>query len=78
MGFKDIDLGYKGRESVKKDIVTNIMLDVLFGSSSVFYNKLYDEGIIDASFGSYYTGKETYGHSLVFGQSSNPKKFMIE
>ncbi len=55
------------------------MLDVLFGSSSVFYNKLYDEGIIDASFGSYYTGKETYGHSLVFGQSSNPKKkFMIE
>ena len=74
MGFKDIDLGYKGRESVKKDIVTNIMLDVLFGSSSVFYNKLYDEGIIDASFGSYYTGKETYGHSLVFGQSSNPEK----
>jgi predicted Zn-dependent peptidase len=45
---------------------------MLFGQSSVFYNELYDEGLIDTNFGSYYTGKKTFGHSLVAGQSIDP------
>ena len=31
---------------------------MLFGSSSVFYNDMYEEGLIDSSFGAYYTGKK--------------------
>jgi len=74
MGFKDYDCGLTGREEVKKDFVTNIILDMLFGSSSEFYNKLYDEGLIDSSFGAYFTGKKSYGHSLVVGESKDPKE----
>ena len=74
MGFKDNQCGLTGKDQIKKDLTTNIILDILFGSSSVFYNKLYDEGIIDSSFGSYYTGKETYGHSLIVGESNHPKE----
>ncbi|MEW8973293.1 MAG: pitrilysin family protein [Tissierellaceae bacterium] len=74
IGFKDSDLGYRGKESVKKDMVTNIILDILFGSSSEFYNELYEEGLIDTSFGAYYTGKETYGHSLIVGQANEPEE----
>lgn len=73
MGFKDKQLGLRGEEQVKKDLVTNIILDMLFSSSSPFYNDLYDEGLIDSSFGSYYTGKESYGHSLIVGQAKKPK-----
>ncbi len=74
MGFKDMDTGYKGKDMVKKDIVTNIILDMLFSESTEYYNDLYEEGIIDNSFGAYYTCKETYGHSLIVGQSNDPEK----
>lgn len=73
IGFKDQDLNQVGAEKVKKDMVTNILLDILFGPSSTFYNNLYGEGLIDNSFGSYFTGKDTYGHSLIVGQSSEPE-----
>lgn len=73
IGFKDNHVGLTGEEQVKKDIVTNLILDMLFSSSSPFYNELYDEGLIDSSFGAYYTGKKSYGHSLIVGQSKNPK-----
>lgn len=74
MGFKDNDLNLVGKENIKKDIVTNIILDILFGPSSKFYNELYVEGLVDSSFGSYFTGKKTFGHSLIAGQSINPEE----
>ena len=73
IGFKDNDLGHIGEEAVKKDIITNMILDLLFTPSADFYNKLYNEGIIDQTFGAYYTGKKTYAHSLVVGQSNQPE-----
>jgi len=74
IGFKDLDTGFKGEKLIKKDLVTNIILDALFGSSSTFYNDLYEEGLINSSFGGFYTGKESYGHSLIVGESKEPKK----
>lgn len=73
MGFKDYQNGLTGEEALKKDLVTNMILDMLFTPSSIFYNDLYNEGLIDSSFGGYYTGKMTYGHSLVVGQSDSPE-----
>ncbi|MFA5575998.1 MAG: pitrilysin family protein [Tissierellaceae bacterium] len=74
IGFKDSDIGYSGEKSVKKDLVTDLVLDILFGTSSKFYNDLYEEGLIDSSFGAIYTGDKTYGHSLIVGESKEAKK----
>ncbi len=73
IGFKDTDLGHAGKEVVKKDIITNMILDLLFTPSAKFYSDLYNEGLIDQSFGAYYSGKKSYGHSLVVGQSNKPE-----
>lgn len=73
IGFKDKKLGLSGREAVKKDIITNMILDLMFTPSAEFYSDMYNEGLIDSSFGAYFTGKKTYGHSLIVGQSKNPK-----
>lgn len=73
LGFKDNNLNLMGEEAIKKDIVTNMILDMLFTPSSEFYNDLYNDGLIDNSFGAYFTGKKTYGHSLVVGQSNKPE-----
>jgi len=74
IGFKDIDCKLENKERIKKDFITNFILDMLFGSSSVFYNTLYEEGLVDNSFGAYYTGKKSYGHSLITGESKAPKE----
>lgn len=74
MGFKDQQCGLKGEEQIKKELITNLILEILFASSSTFYNKLYDEGIIDDSFGAYYIGGESYGHSLIVGEADKPKE----
>jgi predicted Zn-dependent peptidase len=73
IGFKDSDLNLMGKDAVKKDLITNIILDLLFSPSSLFYNELYNEGLITSNFGAYFTGKRTYGHSLVIGESHKPK-----
>jgi predicted Zn-dependent peptidase len=74
IGFKDNELNLIGEELIKKDIITNMILDMMFSPSSKFYNDLYNEGLIYNSFGAYFTGKKTYGHSLVIGESNNPEK----
>ena len=73
IGFKDVDTNLSGKDLVKKDIITNLILDMIFSESSEFYNELYSEGIIDANFGAYFTGHKTYGHSLIVGQSDDPQ-----
>jgi len=74
IGFKDYDLGLEGREAIKKDLITNIILDMLFTPSAKFYNDLYNDGLIDSNFGAYFSGKKTYGHSIIVGQSNVPEK----
>ena len=78
MGFKDVDLHFQGKEQVQKDLTTNILLEILFGNSSEFYYRLYEKELIDNSFASYFSGKADYGHSLIIGQSVNPKKVYDE
>ena len=74
VGFKETSIGQSGKDSVKKDIVTNMLLEVLFSESSEFYQELYGMGLIDSSFGAYYTGKSDYGQSMIIGQSDDPRK----
>lgn len=74
IGFKDLDLGHSAREEAKKEMATNIVLDMLFSSSSKFYNELYDLGLVASNFGAYFSGKTSYGHSFVVGESDNPRE----
>lgn len=73
-GIKDNHLGLTGNEAAKNDMITNIIHDMLFSPSAEFYNELYNVGLIDSSFGSYFTGKRNYGHSLIVGQSNEVKE----
>lgn len=76
IGFKDIDLGYDGDMLLKKEIETNILLDLLFGKSSELYQKLYEAGLINNTFGSQYVGYKDYGHSIIGGESIKPKEVL--
>ena len=50
LGFKCEPTG-KGEEAIRQEIVGDLAAEALFGESSESYLKLYEEGIIDSSFG---------------------------
>ena len=50
IGFKCEPLG-KGTEAIRQEFVGDLACEVLFGEASPLYLKMYEEGIIDSSFG---------------------------
>ena len=50
LGFKCEPTG-TGEEAIRQEIIGDLAAEALFGESSALYLKLYEEGIIDSSFG---------------------------
>ncbi|HZK25480.1 MAG TPA: pitrilysin family protein [Oscillospiraceae bacterium] len=74
IGFKEQDLGYGGEKLFKREIATNLMLDVVFGPSSKLYNELYEEGLVDDEFDAGYVAEQDYSHSIIGGETAEPEK----
>jgi predicted Zn-dependent peptidase len=74
IGFKERDLGYEGDRLFKRELVTNLVLDVVFGSSSKLYNELYEEGLIDDEFDAGYVAERDYSHTVVGGETADPNR----
>ncbi len=78
LGFKDTDVGYDGQKLLKKEITTSILLEMIAGDGSELYNKLYDSGLINESFGTEYEGEPNYAFSSFMGESPDPYKVRDE
>ena len=72
IAFKDPVKNEDPVEIIKKEYIVNLLLDILFGSSSKNYNQLYDQGIIDNSFSCTYHKKPDYAYVHLHGESSRP------
>ncbi|MBP7176042.1 MAG: insulinase family protein [Thermoclostridium sp.] len=71
MGIRDKS-GMTGYELPRRKICLEIMLSMLMGRSSLLYNQLYNEGLINQSFGADATLEESYGFTAWGGQSNDP------
>lgn len=76
LGYKETKLGLLGAEMLRQEITTSLLLDMLFGQSSSFYQELLDEGIIDDSFGFDYNLEQAYGFSMLGGNTKNPEELI--
>lgn len=74
IGFKDNHPNMSGKELLKKEIVTEIILESVFSTSSDLYLELYEKGLIDSSFGTETELSSEYGFSLIGGESAEPEK----
>lgn len=72
MGFRDNKLDTKGIECLKQEIAVKLLLEMVMGRSSEFYNRLYNEGLLNSSFDFDYTIEENYAFSVFGGESSDP------
>lgn len=74
VGFKETVPYTTGEELLKRELATDIIIEILFGRSSDFYMELYNEGLINSSFGGEAELEKRYGFTLIGGESKNPKE----
>ena len=74
IGFKDSAVPVRGEQQQRRDLVTAILLDLMFGSSSHTWQRLYEEDIIDDSFYTSYAGEEDFGFVTLGGEADDPER----
>jgi len=75
-GFKETDVGLTGEELLRRDMTTQLMMDLLFGSSTRLFQKLYDEDLISDSFGHEYNSSPQYAFSAIGGDTKDPDQLL--
>ncbi len=75
MGFKDTVVpDLHGRDLMRREILMELLLDVIFGSSEKLYNDLYREDLVDENFGADYTAEVGYGYAMIGGETRDPEQ----
>lgn len=72
LGFKSEYIP-SGEESVRREMVGDLAAEALFGESSALYLKLYEQGLIDGSFGGGYESVDGMAMLTISGDSRNPE-----
>ncbi|MFC5532520.1 EF-P 5-aminopentanol modification-associated protein YfmH [Cohnella yongneupensis] len=73
-GFKD-DPG-EGRDAVRYELTSKIMLEALLGSSSALYQSLYDDNLISDGFGHEFNTGPGYAFSVIGGETRDPDELV--
>ena len=73
LAFKCEPLG-RGDEAIREEMVADLAAEALFGESSELYLRLYEEGIIDSSFGGGFETIDGCAMLLCAGDSYEPEK----
>ncbi|MBQ6907955.1 MAG: insulinase family protein, partial [Clostridia bacterium] len=74
IGFKDTDVGFDGEKLLKKDIINDLITEIMLGDGSDLYNRLYDDGLINDSFNFDFESEIDYGFTIIGGESQKPKE----
>ncbi|MHC4844928.1 MAG: EF-P 5-aminopentanol modification-associated protein YfmH [Planctomycetota bacterium] len=73
LGIKERELGGDGGEVLRRELATRILLDILFGQSSVAHEQLYTEGLVDETFGVSYSSDSSFGFTTIGGDTDQPE-----
>ena len=71
LAFKCEPLGL-GEEAIRREMVADLAAEALFGESSALYLKLYEEGLIDSSFGGGFETVDGCAMLMCSGDSDDP------
>ena len=81
IAFKDDKVGIKGKELLRKEIVTEILIDMIIKRGSKLFEDLYMKGLINDNFGGGFSSQVDYGFTIIGGDSKDPrevKKIILE
>ena len=73
LGFKSRDPG-KGEMAARQELIGDLAAEALYGESSELYLRLYENGVIDSSFGGGFETVEGMGMLTASGDSYHPEQ----
>ncbi|MBU5450655.1 EF-P 5-aminopentanol modification-associated protein YfmH [Acetivibrio sp. MSJd-27] len=73
-GYKDKNVNLRGKDLLKRNLMTSILLKMFASESSELYEKLYSQGLINDSFGTDMTCFYDYSFVQFEGESKEPKR----
>lgn len=73
IGIKDTDRPLQGKALYRQSLVVRLMQELFFGRASELYNRLYQTGVVNATFGVDYLFDYDYGFSLIGGDNLDPE-----
>lgn len=76
IGIKERENGLSKEALLKRELTTKLVLDIVFGTSSALYEKLYDSELITESFDFDYSCEQDYGYSIIGGDTPDPEKLL--
>ena len=71
LGFKENHVGLLGKELLRKNLETGLLLKMLFSQSAPLYNKLYKKGLINDTFGFDCLNSDTYFATFLNGEAKD-------
>lgn len=74
IGMKCNAVDLKGEAMLNTELSANLVLDSLFGRTSPFYEKAYEDGLIDESFSYEFSLEEGYGFAMVGSDTEDPDR----
>ncbi|QKS71376.1 insulinase family protein [Paenalkalicoccus suaedae] len=73
IGIKDKEQSLSGSDLMQREIAMQLLLELMFGQSSENYQTLYQEGLIDDTFGADYTAEEGFSFTAIGGDTDQPE-----
>jgi predicted Zn-dependent peptidase len=77
MGFKDAKMP-EGAALTRRDLVSTIALDALFGKEGEAYERLYEARLIGNDFGAGYQAETGFGYAVIGGETADAEALMAE
>ncbi len=71
LGFRDA-VPANWQQAQHKETMAGLLLEMISGKNGDFYNRLYDQGLIDSSFALDYTTSPWYSHLIFGGETDRP------
>ena len=72
IGLKAKDTNLSGRDMLKHELSVQIALELIFGRTSSFYERVYDEGLIDETYAFDFTLEKGFGFAMIGSDSTEP------
>ena len=73
IGVKNVDISDDPKVRMKESAAISVMTDILFGKSSEFYNKLYEDGLITGDLDIWDEHNHSYSFVCLSGESNDPE-----
>ncbi|WP_342545989.1 pitrilysin family protein [Lysinibacillus sp. FSL K6-4013] len=74
VGLKAKDTNLSGQDMLKHELSVQIALELIFGRTSDFYERVYEEGLIDETYAFDFTLENGFGFAMIGSDSAEPDK----